>query len=212
MTPKTPDPESSPLTPETRFTSVSSISGVPPSLDAGFQVPVFAPVYQPGSHNSLSQCNFRRSFACLARYTGGFLDTPQPSLFRGMYQRFYKLFFTNSYTIAQPLNGTLSSLTSRVENWRGGLGYGLLLFQGFPVCGAMSACHAPFPVPAHRTGQADFPHPALGQGGTLRHTSRSCPSNSSRSRATPPTAPGRIGLLGFRQCPGPLLLPALSLN
>ena len=25
---------------------------------------------------------------------------------------------------------------------------------------------APFPLPAHRTGQADFPHPALGQGPT----------------------------------------------
>ena len=25
---------------------------------------------------------------------------------------------------------------------------------------------APFPLPAHRTGRADFPHPALGQGPT----------------------------------------------
>ncbi len=49
----------------------------------------------------------------------------------------------------------------RVEVWRGGLGFGLLQFQGFPVRGAMSACHAPFPHPAHRTGRADFPHPAL---------------------------------------------------
>ena len=49
----------------------------------------------------------------------------------------------------------------RVEVWRGGLGFGLLRFQGFPVRGAISACHAPFPHPAHRTGRADFPHPAL---------------------------------------------------
>jgi transposase len=49
----------------------------------------------------------------------------------------------------------------RVEVWRGGLGFGLLRCRGFPVCGAISACLAPFPHPAHRTGRADFPHPAL---------------------------------------------------
>jgi transposase len=49
----------------------------------------------------------------------------------------------------------------RVERWRGGLGCGLLPYQGFPVRGAISACHAPFPPPAHRTGRAVFPHPAL---------------------------------------------------
>src|SRR6266576_6752367 len=35
---------------------------------------------------------------------------------------------------------------------------------------------APFPHPAHRTGQADFPHPALGQDFTL---SRATPSAAS---------------------------------
>ena len=49
----------------------------------------------------------------------------------------------------------------RVERWRGGLGFGLPLCQGFPVRGAISACHAPSPPPAPRTGRADFPHPAL---------------------------------------------------
>ena len=49
----------------------------------------------------------------------------------------------------------------RVEVWRGGLGFGLLRCQGFPVRGAISDCRAPFPHPAHRTGRADFPHPAL---------------------------------------------------
>ena len=33
----------------------------------------------------------------------------------------------------------------RVERWRGGLGFGLLPCRGFPVRGAISACHAPFP-------------------------------------------------------------------
>ena len=49
----------------------------------------------------------------------------------------------------------------RVEVWRGGLGFGLLRCQGFPVRDAISDCRAPFPHPAHRTGRADFPHPAL---------------------------------------------------
>src|SRR3981189_1051770 len=44
---------------------------------------------------------------------------------------------------------------------------------------------APFPHPAHRTGQADFPHPALGQDFTL-------------SRATPSAASGHLlELIGF---------------
>ena len=41
---------------------------------------------------------------------------------------------------------------------------------------------APFPHPAHRTGQADFPHPALGQDFTL-------------SRATPSAASGHLSEL-----------------
>src|SRR5258708_13061620 len=44
---------------------------------------------------------------------------------------------------------------------------------------------APFPHPAHRTGQADFPHPALGQDFTL-------------SRATPSAASEHLSeLIGF---------------
>src|SRR6266481_1040880 len=35
---------------------------------------------------------------------------------------------------------------------------------------------APFPHPAHRTGQADFPHPALGQDFTLSRATRSAAS------------------------------------
>jgi len=33
---------------------------------------------------------------------------------------------------------------------------------------------APFPHPAHRTGRADFPHPALGQTSRLRRCKRHC--------------------------------------
>ena len=49
-----------------------------------------------------------------------FLDTPKPPFFRGMYQRFYKLFFKYSYTIAKELSGTFSSLTtqlSKITRW-----------------------------------------------------------------------------------------------
>ena len=53
---------------------------------------------------------------------------------------------------------------SRVERWRGGLGFGIVPYRGFPVCASIAACRAPFPPPAHRTGRAVFPHPALGQG------------------------------------------------
>ena len=56
--------------------------------------------------------------------------------------------------------------------WRGGLGFGLLPFQGFPVGGAITVCHAPFPHPAHRTGRAELPHPALGPDLTLSLTPR----------------------------------------
>ena len=50
---------------------------------------------------------------------------------------------------------------SRVERWRGGVGFGIVPCRGFPVCASIAACHAPFPPPAHRTGRADFPHRAL---------------------------------------------------
>ena len=62
----------------------------------------------------------------------------------------------------------------RVEVWRGGLGFGLLRCQGFPVRGAISDCHAPFPHPAHRTGRADFPHPALLQNLRSSLSARPC--------------------------------------
>jgi hypothetical protein len=42
------------------------------------------------------------------------------------------------------------------------LGFGLLPFQGFPVCGAISVYHAkPCRLPPLQTGRAGFPHPAF---------------------------------------------------
>jgi len=47
--------------------------------------------------------------------------------------------------------------------WRGGLGSAYLLPAPF-VCRCLtSLALLPFPHPAHRTGPADLPHPALGE-------------------------------------------------
>src|SRR3954471_9219954 len=43
--------------------------------------------------------------------------------------------------------------------------------------------HAPFPLPAHRTGRARLRHPALGQGSTPRHV------GLVTGRGTPPGGP-----------------------
>ena len=60
----------------------------------------------------------------------------------------------------------------RVEKWRGGLGEPCV-WPALSVAGARTSPHAPFPLPARRTGQADCPHPALGQGLRLSPTRRS---------------------------------------
>ena len=53
---------------------------------------------------------------------------------------------------------------SRVERWRSGLGRPCGL-PTLSLAGAGVSYQALVPPPAHRTGRADFPHPALGQGG-----------------------------------------------
>src|SRR6266511_499106 len=67
----------------------------------------------------------------------------------------------------------------RVEMWRGGCRLNISVAAPFVWRCLSGSAMAPFPHPAHRTGQADFPHPALGQDFTL-------------SRATPSAAPERI--------------------
>src|ERR1035437_1759653 len=63
----------------------------------------------------------------------------------------------------------------RVEMWRGGFRQNISVAASFVWRCLNGSTMAPFPHPAHRTGQADFPHPALGQDFT-----------PSLSRATPP--------------------------
>src|SRR5450830_606751 len=58
--------------------------------------------------------------------------------------------------------------------WRGGFRQNISVAASFVWRCLNGSTMAPFPHPAHRTGQADFPHPALGQDFT-----------PSLSRATP---------------------------
>src|SRR4030095_11933209 len=60
--------------------------------------------------------------------------------------------------------------------WRGGVRKNISVAAPFVWRCLNSSTMAPSPHPAHRTGQADFPHPALGQDVTL---SRATPSAAS---------------------------------
>src|SRR5438132_13709498 len=73
----------------------------------------------------------------------------------------------------------------RVEMWRVGCRLNISVAAPFVWRCLSGSTMAPFPHPAHRTGQADFPHPALGQDFTL-------------SRATPSAASEHLlELIGF---------------
>src|SRR6202047_1995291 len=60
--------------------------------------------------------------------------------------------------------------------WRGGCRLNMSVAASFDWRCLSGSTMAPFPHPAHRTGQADLPHPALGQDFTL---SRATPSAAS---------------------------------
>jgi len=71
------------------------------------------------------------------------------------------------------------------EMWRGGCRLNIAVAASFVWRCLSGSTMTPFPHPAHRTGQADFPHPALGQDFTL-------------SRATPSAASEHLlELIGF---------------
>ena len=61
----------------------------------------------------------------------------------------------------------------RVEMWHGGRRFGLSVSAPFVWRCPSNLAIAPFPHPPHRTGQADFPHPALGQD-VIRSPTESC--------------------------------------
>ena len=84
-------------------------------------------------------------------------------------------------TTASRLRSTLSSHSlqttapernGRVEMWRGGCRPNISVAAPFVWRCLTGSTVAPFPHPAHRTGRADFPHPALGQDVTPSPTAR----------------------------------------
>src|ERR1035437_2828094 len=58
---------------------------------------------------------------------------------------------------------SLSVIASRVENRRSNFSLPVDSRLGFRLITAVRFGLVLFPVPAHRTGQADFPHPTLGK-------------------------------------------------
>src|SRR4030081_2281304 len=83
------------------------------------------------------------------------------------------------------LNNTLvaSGLLGRVEMWRGGGRPNISVAASFVWRCLSGSTVTPFPHPAHRTGRADLPHPALGQDITplLSRATPSAVSEHSRS-------------------------------
>src|SRR5713101_2156406 len=75
------------------------------------------------------------------------------------------------------------ALPCRVEMWRGGCRSNIAVSASFVWRCLSGSAVAPFPHPAHRTGRADFPHPALGQDFTplLSRATPSAVSEHSRS-------------------------------
>src|SRR5215211_3485438 len=61
----------------------------------------------------------------------------------------------------------------RVEVWRGGFRSNISVTAPFVWRCLSGSTMAPFPHPAHRTGHAGFPHPALGQDFTPSPTTKS---------------------------------------
>jgi SAM-dependent methyltransferase len=66
----------------------------------------------------------------------------------------------------------LLKLLGRVEMWRGSCRSNISVSAPFVWRCLSGLTMTPFPHPAHRTGQADFPHPALGQNFTPSPTAR----------------------------------------
>ena len=95
----------------------------------------------------------------------------------------------------QPNGRTLSRrrcAIGRVGMWRGGSRFGLSVAAPFVWRCPSTLAVAPFPHPSHRTGRADFPHPALGQDFTPSPTARHAPSARADETHGPVEIRGRI--------------------
>src|SRR5713101_8203579 len=85
----------------------------------------------------------------------------------------------------QPWPGLARDM-GRVEMWRGGCRPDISVSAPFVWRCLSGSTMTPFPHPAHRTGHADLPHPALGQDFHAFTHGTSCPS---RHRRTSPKCP-----------------------
>src|SRR5277367_1149801 len=78
----------------------------------------------------------------------------------------------------------------RVEMWRGGGRSNISVAAPFVWRCLTGSAVAPFPHPAHRTGQAELPHPALGQDVTPSPTTgRDQAGSGVRARTAVPASP-----------------------
>src|SRR5262245_17396730 len=73
---------------------------------------------------------------------------------------------------------TRTDANGRVEMWRGGGRSNISVSASFVWRCLIGSTVTPFPHPAHRTGQADLPHPALGQDLTPSPTARRAQARS----------------------------------
>jgi hypothetical protein len=105
------------------------------------------------------------------------------------------------------------SANGRVRMWRGGLRCGLSVPAPFVWRCLTSRTITPFPHPPHRTGQAELPHPALGQDACLRPRKVSCrPPHHRRGPCYPPrlTTSGRVAANRWCRRLGEPPLPGLK--
>jgi hypothetical protein len=109
--------------------------------------------------------------------------------------------------------GPRAAGAGRVRMWRGGLRCGLSVSAPFVWRCLTSRTITPFPHPPHRTGQAELPHPALGQDACLRPRKVSCrPPHHRRGPCYPPrlTTSGRVAANRWCRRLGEPPLPGLK--
>ena len=80
--------------------------------------------------------------------------------------------------ICRPYGPTMGRAIGRVGVWRGGVRLSMSVAAPFVWRCLSGSAVAPFPHPPHRTGRADFPHPALGQDLTPSSTARRAQAGS----------------------------------
>jgi hypothetical protein len=95
------------------------------------------------------------SLAVLRQHYGSFKANPRSA--KGTYDLAYAVSSCSINELSDFLRN------GRVEMWRGDVRLSMSVSAPFVWRCLSGSAVAPFPHPAHRTGRADFPHPALGQ-------------------------------------------------